>query len=249
MTRFPARRSLLIAAAFLLLTVSLHATSHVYVLTEDGVWLASDSLLYHNDDSTLTRSTTCKVVIRSGRLLFNAGYFQNFAALKRAESALPLESPRRTVERALDIMRINHQDLPLSLANRPDLAAEDVGVVQVVGGTYRSYQALLATDLSTHAIVTVTLQEGIPHGFGSGVDAAQQRASRDPAYAKRIARSPKTELIRILESEASEPNSMIGGPFTVFLLRPDGSVSDFSDQRICESTAGVRFYRRDSGNR
>jgi len=230
---------------FMLFATSLHATSHVYVLTNDGVWLASDTLMYHDDGSELTRSSVCKVVISSGRLLFNAGYFGDFAALKRSESVLPLEDPEVTVEKVLKIMRGNHQDLPVGTANRADVAAEDAGIVEVVAaGDFRSYKAFLATDLTARRIVAVPLREGIPYGFGKGVEEARERASRDPEYAKRITRSPKAELIRILESEASEPNAMVGPPYTVFLLRPDGSVSDFSDKRICGSTVTLQFYRR-----
>jgi hypothetical protein len=83
----------------------------------------------------------------------------------------------------------------------------------------------------------------MPYGFGTKVDEARARASRDPDYAKRITRSPKAELIRILESEASEPNAMVGPPYTVFLLRPDGSVSDFSDKPVCGSPVKLQFYR------
>jgi hypothetical protein len=242
---FSAKILISLWSAFLLFATSLHATSHVYVLTDDGVWLASDTLMYHDDGSELTRSSVCKVVISSGRLLFNAGYFGDFAALKRSESMLPFESPEVTVEKVLDIMRGNHQDLPVGTANRPDVAAEDAGIVEVVGaGDFRSYKAFLATDLTARRIVPVPLREGIPYGFGKGVDEARERASRDPEYAKRIAKSPKAELIRILESEASEPNAMVGPPYTVFLLRPDGSVSDYSDKRICGSTVTLQFYRR-----
>ena len=231
-------------SALLFFSPSLHATSHVYVLTSDGVWLASDTLMFHDDGSVLTRSSVCKVVVSSGRLLFNAGYFQDFAALKRSESVLPLEDPEVTVEKVVKIMRGNHQTLPVGIANRADVAAEDAGIVEVVAaGDFRSYKAFLATDLFARRIVPVPLREGIPYGFGTKVDEARARASRDPEYAKRIARSPKAELIRILESEASEPNAMGGPPYTVFLLRPDGSVSDFSDKPVCGSTVTLQFYR------
>jgi hypothetical protein len=49
-------------------------------------------------------------------------------------------------------------------------------------------------------------------------------------------RAGHSKLLRLLEKEASLPNSNVGGPFTVLHMKPDGTIEDVSDNEICNQS-------------
>jgi hypothetical protein len=100
-------------------SVTGQATSHAFVRNEHGVGLASDSLNINKDGKLITKSQVCKVVISKGRLLFNAGYFQDVRLLMRQEAALPFEDIRVTKKRVVQLLASNHMDMSNDPRNSP----------------------------------------------------------------------------------------------------------------------------------
>jgi hypothetical protein len=58
---------------------------------------------------------------------------------------------------------------------------------------------------------------------------ANHWAKTDPEYKDWLIKNPKLGLTQILDEESSKDPHDIGPPYTVFLLRPDGTVIDNSD--------------------
>ena len=232
------RINMKLACVFLLLsamTAIANATSHVFVRNEQGVWLASDSLVIHRDGMRVTRSKQCKVSITRGRVFFNAGSFKNMKLLLYQESDLTLDSFENTTPTVLELLKNNRSDFrddPHYSQNRSVVV--NTGILQVKNSVFRAEMIGWTDSLAVSRNPILDFKVGIPHGFGESVDRVRDAAAKDPKLAARIASHPKEELLKILKEESIMHRATVGEPFTVFLLHIDGTVSDFSDQKVCE---------------
>jgi hypothetical protein len=208
------------------LTMTGHATVHVFVQTSEGVWLASDSLIVHNGEKV----NHCKVVISRSRLIFNTGDFRDSTLLRSEESTLPFADIKATIAAMVPLFSTNHMHSPGQYS--PLLADVAGGVVQVHDSVFQEQMFQQNVDLATFQI-PVNIMIGIPRGFGDAVNEANVAARKDSVYAARIASHPKEELLKIVADEATRRPSEVGPPFSVLLLHNDGTVSDYSDERFC----------------
>jgi hypothetical protein len=222
-----------IFALLFLFTTGSNATSHVFVRNEEGVWLASDSLQYHNDGQRITASHVCKVAISKGQLFFNAGFFKNLTLLKEQESALPFASLDVTRDSIGRLLLSNHMDLSQDPRHNPTQLVVNTGTLQVENSVFRAVMTGQTDSMKDYDKFVLKFTIGIPHGYGTVVDRVRDLAAQDPTAAARIAANPKAELLNILEEEAIMRPSEVEGPFTVLLLHNDGTVSDFSDKPLC----------------
>jgi hypothetical protein len=210
------------------------ATSHVFIRNEEGVWLGSDSLIGHNDGSGKTVfSSVCKVSVVKNRLIFSAGFFKSIPLIKSQEDALPLESIDATVDKLFQLMATNHMDVTTDPKYNLNMLVVNVGVIQVSNGEF-SGKMLGQTDALNGQIISINeFKFGVPHGYGDAISRENHAAITDPALADKIVSNPKAEILRLLQEEAIMRPEAVKGPFTVLLLRNDGTVSDFSDQPMC----------------
>jgi len=220
----------------LCLPLPLGATTHVWVETDEGVWLASDTLIIHtSDDGIKTNRTACKVVLSPGRMIFNAGGFRNWEELQKDESLLPNDEIDVTTKKLLSIMLGNHKDY---LLNNPGINpkgySEFVWVIQVGKNGFKEARCQETIDQTESECPRISSTIGVPYGIGKVVDFAKARALQDESYRKQILANPKVELIKLLDAEALVQNGKTAPPYSVFLLHPDGTVSDYSDQHVCE---------------
>jgi hypothetical protein len=239
-------RKVLYLIGGLLLTFSYtdwcRATSHVFVLNEDGVWLVSDTLWLHNDGNTVTSFNKCKVVMTKGRLIFNAGGFTDLTALREQENALPIEDIRATEAKAVNLMK---PYLQRTMFPNSDLMVMNVGIIQVQDGVFAARWAGLSQDLSEGYDDWVkTFRPGVPHGYGDIVKKVNAETLTDPTVEERIAKNPKGELIKMLEEETKSRPEVVGPPFSVLLLHRDGTISDMSDTPICEVPKDIEYVKQ-----
>jgi hypothetical protein len=230
---FGAIQALIVGSFLLLLTDVCYATSHVFVRTEEGVWLASDTLQLHNDGRTVQALTRCKVAGSPGQLFFNAGYFRDVNLLRLQEAALPLDVFERTRFSVVNLLSANHMDLSDLPGYTPAAIVVQAGVIQVKNGRFT---AVILDQTGDFRIINHYVQRfkiGVPHGFGNAVKRVNSQADSDPVLASWIAQNPKEELLKLLQEEAAMRPGEVGGPFTILLLRNDGTIEDFSDQPVC----------------
>jgi hypothetical protein len=209
------------------------ATSHIFIRNAEGVWLGSDTLNIHNDGlGHITSSTVCKVSIVRNRLIFNAGFFKNLPRLKSQEDALPLEPLNVTIEKLFKLMEPNHMDIRDDPHYSNDLFVVNVGIVQVSFGQFDGEKLGQTDEPRNQDVYTKEFKIGVPHGYGDVLSRETPLAVSNPRVAQQNAANPKTKILRLLREEA-KINSGVRAPFTILLLRNDGTVSDFSDKPVC----------------
>jgi len=210
------------------------ATSHVFVRNADGVWLASDTLVVHSDGIQITMSHSCKVSVSRNQLLFNTGRFSDIKGLMMQEASLPFASMAETLRKVAYLLSTSHMDTRGEENYNPDHVIVSTGILQVENSVFRA-KMLNQTDNLKHYInyVNEDFQPGIPHGYGDAVHEANIAAKSDVDLTARLLQNPKEELLRILREESTLRPAEVSGPFTVLLLRPDGKVSDYSDEPLC----------------
>jgi hypothetical protein len=226
-------KSLYVSLICLLTAMTCHATAHVFVQTSEGVWLASDSLWRHTSaDGSKTSWPGCKVVVSRGRLIFNAGQFKDSKLLMMQESTLPFAVDIETTKTSLVSLFADNN--PYSPEDRPPSKFSlSGGILQVHNSVFQEQKFGQNVDRGVDTRTIDATFIGIPHGFGIAVEKARNAALKDPEYAARIAKNPKEELLKILGDEVTIHSDEVGPPFTVLLLHNDGTVSDYSDKRIC----------------
>lgn len=226
---------LLMSTATLL--VAGRCTEVVYVVTEQGVWIAGDSLRIHSDvDGRETPLSLCKLYISPGRVFFNPGAFRDLAELAKDEVEHPLEDPLQTSRKVLLLLSRNRQGPPSE--NRP-LGA---GFVQVRSGQFEAM--LFGTDKDQPGVVGWPVYmnvKGVPHGSGPNVDANRDAAFHDPKIAARFLKNPKGELLRMLREASADPKDRVSTPFSVLLLKADGTITDYSDNALCQNPHGLNY--------
>jgi hypothetical protein len=203
------------------------------VRNAEGVWLASDTLVIHNDGQRFTSSHGCKVVISHGQIFFNMGFFKDVKLLVSQEEKLPFDSIDNTQKAILELLKTNHMDLSRDPKHTPNQMIVNTGILQVENSVYRARMVGQTDDLRPMDRYVKEFKMGIPHGYGDAVERVRHAAADDPAVAERIAKNPKQELLKILGEESIMRNDEVQGPFTVLLLHPDGTVSDYSDESFC----------------
>ncbi len=217
-----------------------YATSHAFVMSSDGeVWIVSDTLSVNDEYSYYLhswiekKSTVCKVTIQRGRIIFNAGSFMNASLLLQQEAALPFGDFMATAH-AIDPLLSQHRSLYPGASSSPTYSDKRAGVIQVQDGVYAAVLTNLLNDGEVIDERISSIMSGVPHGFGTYVMKMTDNAFNSAALRKQIAEHPEDQLLKILELEASAPNSDVGPPFTIFLLHKDGTVSDYSQKHVCE---------------
>jgi hypothetical protein len=170
--------------------------------------------------------------------MFNAGQFKDFDRLYQDEAVLPFDSVEKTLGSMKALMAINSMDGQQVVTDDPfgGYPTGAAGVIQVRSGRIEVMTLALLTDRHRYIIHTISTKLGIPHGFGPLVDDRMKQVAADPELAASLAKHPKEELLRLLEKEASLPNSNVGGPFTVLHMKPDGTIEDVSDNEICNQS-------------
>ena len=208
-------------------------TSHLFVLNKDGIWVASDSLVTHNDGRP--PSTVCKVVKGNGRLLLMTGTFRDSDEILKAERRLR-DLPGAFF--AMDVDRILKKNVLM------DGPGAGIIMLQVEDG--QSLGLFLQVDGKGNPIHPYSYFaqaiEGVPHGTGPDekttkmIKTFHDEAQNDPLIRAKISKNPKDELLQMLKKVADADPADVGPPFTVFLLKLDGSITDFSapDSKICE---------------
>jgi hypothetical protein len=190
-------------------------------------------MIHNNGHGHRTFLTVCKVSIVKGRLIFNAGFFKSIPLIKSQEDALPIQPISVTADNLFQLMSTNHQDVTEDPKYSSSLFVVNVGVVQVANGQF-SVNILGQTDaLGNETRYVKEFKFGVPHGYGESIEHVQEATAADPSLAQKIASDPKAELLKLLNEETIL-NPAVKGPFTILLLRNDGTVSDFSDEPLCE---------------
>jgi hypothetical protein len=228
-------RNILVLTLFLLyLPIPSEATSQIFVMNNDGVWLASDTLNIHNtQDGVQTRSEICKFVMRRGSVIFNAGSFSDIHKLQEEQMKLQISEldSQDMINNVTNLLLKYHADVPYHDPNASELMT---GIVTVKDGAFSAELYFEQEDLAHYDRKPILkFIPGHPHGFGDLVTKTRDAAFYDPALRAKIAANPKKELLQILSDEASEPGSLVGPPYTVLLLHPDGTISDYSDNNVC----------------
>jgi hypothetical protein len=210
------------------------ATSHVWLYTGDGIWIASNSLLEHVEHNRPPiKRVSCKVVVSKNRVVMNAGEFANMDDLLREERRPSLSE--MTIEqvgtRLMALMSSNYNlDAPHPLGM---LALIEFRMAHFEGSEPRILRGVYLLELpkTPDAPRSISIESGIPYGVGLDdiIGMANHRAKTDPEYKDWLIKNPKLGLTQILDEEASKDPHDIGPPYTVFLLRPDGTVIDNSD--------------------
>jgi hypothetical protein len=243
-----------IVLSIALITPLCKATSHAFVMSDKGdVWLVSDTLSVNFTSSfylrTLikTKSTACKVNVQRGRMIFIAGSFNSASLLHQDLADLPFESPNQKTIDSIDKLMWKHR-APFSASTSPTYSDKNAGVIQVTDGVYSAKLTSLLNDLRIFN-QDLPLTVGVPYGFETEVIKAHDAAVSNPVLRKLTAEHPEAELLKILEREASQPNSDVGPPFTIFQLHKDGTISDHSTSHVCKvpvdaAHASLRKTRR-----
>lgn len=196
----------------------------------------------HTDGSGVTTlSNVCKVSIVRNRFIFNAGHFKSIPVIKSQEDTLPLESIDVTVDKLLSFMATNHMDMTGDPMNSPLLLVVNAGIIQVSNNEFSAKMIGQTDSLVPQIIYIREFTYGVPHGYGDAIARDREAAAADPSLAKKIAADPKAEILKLLQEESSTQPDAVGGPFTVLLLRNDGTVSDFSDQPMCKIPPEARY--------
>ena len=182
------------------------------------------------------RYTVCKAYLSPNRIMFSAGHFRELDQMPKDFENLPLADLGSTVDNMLRIMRWNMQD-PASPPLQPDhfFSAASLGVIQFREGHVEAKLGALGTDYAQVAYRDIDPAKfGVPRGLGTQqvIDRTHE-VEANPTLAAQIAEHPKEELLRLLKSEAAEPNTNVGGPFTVLLMDNNGVVTDHSDNLVC----------------
>jgi hypothetical protein len=207
-----------------------NATTQIFVMTPQGVWVASDTLRVNWRSGVRTSETVCKVVIGQSRLFFNAGYFADPLTLEKAEADLPLEDSSITAQKMYPILDRNY------MAGRPTQMG---GIVQLFKDQVEI--ALFGYDAARHhGPFEVISLSGVLQGFGGKAFQERKNESLKGAdYWRAILADPKGELTKVMESEADtrrdeEGQPEVGRPFTILLLKRDGTIVDYSDTPVCK---------------
>lgn len=101
-------------------SVPANATAQVAVLTNEGIWIGSDTLLgtkkcYPNAAflcEPATRSTACKLVLTNSRIIFNSGVFNGFSSFQQEEASLPLEDLETTMNKIFPLLAARYGGKP-----------------------------------------------------------------------------------------------------------------------------------------
>jgi hypothetical protein len=208
------------------------ATTQLFVFTDDGIWVASDTLRIHNENGKITPETVCKLVFTPGRIIFNAGGFDDAVAVENVESHLPSEPMNLLEPQLLQILRSHRMTSPND---------QGVGIVQVINGKPEASMFEFSWRMQEW-IERPILQakKGLFHGFGG--KAFQERAEvswHNPDQAAAIAREPQVELEKVLQAEVRSRPEEVGRPFSVFLLRNDGTLVDYSTTHVCRVPSSI----------
>ena len=125
-------KSLCVILVLFLTSISGEATAHVFLQTNEGVWLGSDSLSGHTSEGGEQHSSSkCKAVISLGRLIFNAGSFKDVNLLTSQMAALPLDKAETTEELILELLKTNHMDTAQIPNYAPGKTIVHAGILQV----------------------------------------------------------------------------------------------------------------------
>jgi hypothetical protein len=231
---------------------SCHATSHAFVKDKNGnVWLVSDTLKTHYEsDGTQTQSTVCKVVIRRGRFIFNAGAFTSVDLLQSDEALLPIADVDITAHSIASLLH-KYYWLPDFAPADPDISAQSATIIQVNNGVFSTRTITLSRD-GRRFNVTYVLPPfiaGILHGYGDLVTEEGRDATSNSRLREPIAQHPEAELLKILQKESVLHPDTVGKPYTIFVLHKNGTVSDYSQKHVCEIPPDARHRSSRSSSR
>lgn len=168
-------------------------------------------------------------------MFFDAGAFRDLTELARNEVALPIEDPYGLERRQWCCCWGTTKNRPVRKTN-----GKSAGFIQVRNGLFEAQLVQLNSNLidSNYRPVYLT-QKGVPHGFGINVDKKREEAANNPAVAARFSAHSGAELLRLLNEASKQPNSGVGRPFSLMLLKADGSLEDHSDNQVCENEHGL----------
>ena len=83
-------------------------------------------------------------------------------------------------------------------------------------------------------------KKGLLHGFGGETfNKAKVRSWTNADYSAAILKDPKIELEKALQAEVQSRPGEVGPPFSIFLLRADGEIIDYSKDPICKLPASL----------
>ncbi len=215
-------------AGFALLTtlclVPARASSFVFMKVGRKVWLASDTLVTHTDQTTRSKRSGCKVAISSGRLVASVGSWTSLGTLIVREAVTPKGTLDEDADRMVEISKSMYM-LGTDQAK--------LGIVRSNGDSFEAELVYLGSG-GRRRNIRLDLRDGVPFGSGQAVDEATARALRDPAYASALSKDPKEKLLALLSDEAQRFPLFVGGPFTLLELQSNGEVSDISDNPACK---------------
>lgn len=201
------------------------ATYHVFVRTPEGVWLASDTLRFHNDGLKVTKSVFCKAVLSKARIIFNAGKFRNLPGVQNAEAKLPMADSVSTEHALSGLLIDQHQDVVRNAYDRANLMDVFAWVIQIHGNQFEGYGIGQTQSGTTRDhYVEPPFAQGIPHDLGQG---RLTHSDLAPSRRRAFLRNPRGELLKIMRRVASSDQT-VAGPYTVLLLRNDGTIADVS---------------------
>jgi hypothetical protein len=176
------------------------ATAHLFVWTNEGIWVASDSLQDHSNlDGSHIATHVCKTAISKNRIVMNTGPFRSLESLIQAESKLPPMPVKQISDALMDLIAQNHMLNPPLPPNGGDptvrflLATFEDGKPSVKVGEYDIWTGKRLT-WEFHFTVGVVGGSGIP----ALTNEAYNRSLNDIEYRKRIEQDPKKELTTLL---------------------------------------------------
>jgi hypothetical protein len=243
--RSPSTPALLLSLLFLCLPNHLGATSHYLVRNKDGVWLVSDTLVvkYNSTGSEPELSHICKVGLRKGSMTFARGYFREIQPLLDELNTLSV-SDLYSFEMMNSVSGVL---LKYALVKRGDdlnNASWQAGIIAVKDETFAAEFYRLHNAQGPQRKEPRISPLGVPDGLGVLADKFQDAANADDEYRNKIEKNPKEELIKILEEEAKAAPQVVGGPYTVFLLHSDGTISDYSEKKYCEIPKDAAYQEK-----
>jgi hypothetical protein len=209
------------------------ATTHIFVLNKEGIWVGSDSLGYRKG----VERAFCKVAASHKRLILNTGSFVDVDKLVRDENELPEMSFLAMQDALAALLKksvLLDKDYLVKPVSGDPVSGGEIILLQFVDGQPRA-EAMVISPLGDEWRRWFKLVDGQPHGVGIPqlVDSFNLSAKEGSSGAAEVAKNPKVEILRMLQAEADALPGFSGPPYSVLLLKPDGTISDFSEKPVC----------------
>ena len=149
-----------------------------------------------------------------------------------------------SIEMVTSVSRVLSKYAKLKPGDDPNIAYWRAGIIAVNDNTFAAeFYRLHNVEGPQHKEPRIS-PIGVPDGLGVLTEKFQDAAKADAEYRNKIETNPKEELIKILEEEAKAAPQVVGGPYTVFLLHPDGTISDYSEKKYCEIPKDAEYQEK-----